>query len=118
MALDALSESEKMLTLGGINYYIISRRIKIEESSNFYEFLLNTEIENEVFLSSNVDAIVLLYESIDDIALNEKLETAIINIHKFDCNYHLHFRDMRYFLDFNEFDSPKLESLIINKKVR
>jgi len=113
-----LSESEEKLVLGGLNYYLLSKKIKPKNAKNVYDFYLETEIDNENFLSSNVDALVILYETLDQVEIEDKLKTAIINIHKLDCNPHSRFRDMIYFLEFHDFNVPKLESLILNNKIK
>lgn len=112
-----LSEQEEKNIFGGLNYFIVTKKIQAEDSKNVYEFYLKTEIDNEDFLSSNIDAIVLLYES-NASDIDELLKTAIINTHKNDCNPHYKFRDMMYYLDFHNFKTPRLEDLLINNEVR
>lgn len=112
-----LSAEEQKIIFGGLNYFIISKKISVKESKDIYEFYLKTEIENKDFLATNIDAIVLLYESNIE-SMEEILKGAIINTYKHDCNPHYKFRDMMYYLDYHNFKTPKLESLIVNNEVR
>jgi len=117
-AIDDLSEEERKIVLGGLNYHILSKKIKALNCTRLYEFYLNIESENEHFLSSNVEAIVLLYEVVDEQVIENKLKTAIVNIHRLNCNPRSRFRDTQYFLNFHNFESPKLEALLINEIIR
>ena len=118
VAVDDLSEEGSKIVLGGLNRHILSEKIKVFDCIKLYEFYLDIESENEHFLSSNVEAIVLLYEVVDEQVLENKLKTAIVNIDRLDCNSHSRFRNTRYFLNFHNFDSPKLEALLINEIIR
>lgn len=117
-AIDDLSEEGRKIVLGGLNHHILSKKIKTSDCKKLYEFYLDTEIENESFLSSNVGAMILLYEVVDEQVIENKLKTAIVNIHRLNCNPYSRFRDTRDFLNFHNFDSPKLEALLINKIIR
>lgn len=117
-AITDLAEDERTIVFGGLNYCVLSNKIKITNCINFYKFYLSTEKENVDFLCSNIDALVLLYEVTDNQELEDELKTSIVNIHRMGCNPHSRFRDMRYFLEFHNFESPKLEALIISKEIR
>lgn len=115
--IESLSIEEEKIIFGGLNYFIVSKKINVEESKHIYKFYLETEIDNKDFLATNIDAIVLLYESNIE-SINEVLKKAIINTYKYDCNPHYKFRDMMYYLDYHNFKTPKLESLIVNNEVK
>ncbi len=108
-------EEEKII-FGGLNYFIVSKKIVVNQAKDIYEFYLETEIENKDFLATNIDAIVLLYESNIE-SIEEVLKKAIINTYKYDSTPHYKFRDMMYYLDYHNFKTPKLESLILNDEV-
>ncbi|WP_333430669.1 hypothetical protein [Microcoleus sp. MON2_D5] len=113
-----LNNDEERIVFGGVNYHLLANKLKPESSIGFYKFYLDTEAENENFLASNAEALVILFETIREQNFEEALKSAIINIHRLDCNPHGRFRDLRYFLDFHNFKSPKLEILIANEVVR
>lgn len=113
-----LNKDEERIVFGGVNYHLLANKLKPESSIGFYKFYLDTEAENEIFLASNAEALVILFETIGEQNFEEALKSAIINIHRLDCNPHGRFRDLRYFLDFHNFKSPKLEILIANEVVR
>lgn len=113
-----LNEDEERIVFGGVNYHLLAKKFKPELSIGFYKFYLDTEAENEIFLAYNAEALVILFETIREQNFEEALKSAIINIHRLDCNPHGRFRDLRYFLDFHNFKSPKLEILIANEVVR
>ncbi|MEZ2302239.1 MAG: hypothetical protein ACBR13_10795 [Microcoleus sp.] len=113
-----LNKDEERIVFGGVNYHLLANKLKPKLCIGFYEFYLDTEAENEIFLASNAEALVILFETIREQNFEEALKSAIINIHRLDCNPHGRFRDLRYFLDFHNFKSPKLEILIANKVVR
>lgn len=113
-----LNKDEERIVFEGVNYHLLANKLKPESCIDFYKFYLGTEAENEIFLASNAEAIVILFEKIREQSFEEVLKSAITNIHRLDCNPHGRFRDMRYFLDFHNFKSPKLEILIANKTVR
>ena len=50
--------------------------------------------------------------------MEEILKRAIVNTYEFDCNPHHKFRDMMYYLDYHNFKTPKLESLIISNEIK
>lgn len=115
-----LNEDEERIVFGGVNYHLLAKtkKLKPELSINFYKFYLDTEAENKNFLSYNAEGLVILFETIREQNFEEALKSAIINIHRLDCNPHGRFRDLQYFLDFHNFKSPKLEILIANEVVR
>jgi hypothetical protein len=113
-----LSEDEERIVFGGVNYHLLANKLKPKACIEFYKFYLEDEAENEAFLASNAEALVILFEAIREQNFEEVLKSAIINIHRLDCNPNGRFRDMLYFLDFHDFKSPKLEMLIANKAVR
>lgn len=115
---DSLKTDEEKIVFGGLNFYVLFRKIKPQLSLQFYSNYLELFGTNEDFLASNIDALVILYEEIKDESILKMLEDTFIKIVELDCNPHLKFRDMRYFLDFHNFDSPKLESLIMAKKIK
>lgn len=116
--IDSLKNDEEKIVFGGLNFYILIRKIKPQLSIQFYSKFLELFGTNEDFLASNIDALVILYEEMKDESILKMLEDALIKIVELDCNPHLKFRDLRYFLDFHNYDSPKLESLIIDKKIK
>lgn len=117
IAIKNLSKEEYKIIFGGLNYFIVSKRIAVNEAKDIYRFYLESEIENKDFLATNIDAIVILYES--NIQNMEKiLKRAIVNTYEFDCNPHHKFRDMMYYLDYHNFITPKLESLIISNEIK
>jgi hypothetical protein len=109
-----LSKDEERIVFGGVNYHLLANKLKPESCIDFYKFYLGTEAENEIFLASNAEAIVILFEMIKEKSFEEVLRSAITNIHRLNCNPHERFKDMRYFLDFHNFKLPKLEILIAN----
>ena len=113
-----LNNDEERIVFGGVNYHLLANKLKPESCIDFYKFYLGTEAENEIFLASNAEAIVILFEMIREQSFEVVLKSAITNIHRLNCNPHGRFRDMRYFLDFHNFKSPKLEILIANETVR
>lgn len=113
-----LNKDEERIVFGGVNYHLLANKFKPKLCIGFYEFYLDTEAENEIFLASNTEALVILFETIREQNFEEVLKLAIINIHRLDCNPHRRFRELRYFLDFHNFKSPKLEILIANEVVR
>jgi hypothetical protein len=113
-----LNNDEERIVFGGVNYHLLANKLKPESCIDFYKFYLGSEAENEIFLASNAEAIVILFEMIREQSFEVVLKLAITNIHRLDCNPHGRFRDMRYFLDFHNFKSPKLEILIANETVR
>ena len=113
-----INEEQLKIIYGGINFFILNRNIKPILTEKFFNFYLETEYAEEDFLAYNIDSIVILYEETKDIELQLKLEKAIIKIYELECNPHYKFRDMIYYLDFNNFNSPKLEKLIIDKKIK
>lgn len=116
--IENINAEQQKIIYGGINVFVLNRSIKPILLENYFEYYLKTENYNEAFLAYNIDSIVILYEITENSPLKIELENAIINIYDLDCNPHLKFRDMRYYLDFNNFDSPKLEELIIDKKIK
>ncbi len=117
IAIENLSKEEYKIIFGGLNYFIVSKRIKVNETKDIYRFYLESEIENKDFLATNIDAIVILYES-NIQNMEEILKRAIVNTYEFDCNPHHKFRDMMYYLDYHNFKTPKLESLIISNEIK
>lgn len=113
-----LNEDEEKIVFGGVNYHLIAKKLKPKACMDFYKFYLDTEAENEVFLACNAEALVILFEAIREQSFEKILKSAIVNIHRLDCSPHGRFRDMRYFLDFHNFKSPKLEILIANETIR
>ena len=113
-----VDEEQYKIIYGGINFLVLNRNIKPILTENYFNYYLETKNNDEEFLAYNIDTIAILYEVTENKELELKLEDAIINIYKLDCNPHMKFRDMRYYLDFNNFNSPKLESLIIDKKIK
>lgn len=113
-----LNKDEERIVFGGVNHHLLTNKLKPKSCIDFYEFYLGTEAENKSFLASNTEAIVILFEMIREQRFEEVLKLAITNICRLDCNPHERFRDMRYFLDFHNFKSPKLEILIANETVR
>ena len=113
-----LTKDEEKTVFGGVNYHLISKKLKPKSCINFYKFYLSIKIEDEKFLCCNVDGLVILFESVQEKEFEELLRSAIVNIHKMDCNPYSKFRDMHYFLNFHNIESPKLEALIANSVVR
>jgi hypothetical protein len=113
-----LNKDEERIVFGGVNHHLLANKLKPESCMDFYKFYLGTETENKIFLASNAEAIVILFEMIREQSFEEVLKSAITNIYRLNCNPHGRFRDMRYFLDFHNFKSPKLEILIANEIVR
>jgi|GEM_PF-4678592 len=116
--IEEINDEEEKNIYGGINFFVLNGNIKPILTEKYFEYYLNVLSKDEDFLTNNIDAIVILYESTKNKELELKLENAIITIYELDCNPHMKFRDMRYHLDFNNFDSPKLENLIIQKRIR
>jgi hypothetical protein len=116
--IEDINEEEQKNIYGGINTFVLNRNIKPIQTENYFDFYLETLNDDEDFLACNIDAITILYEETKNDELQLKLENAILEIHLLNCNRHFKFRDMRYYLDFNNFDSPKLESLILEKKIK
>jgi hypothetical protein len=115
--IEDINEEQQQNIYGGINFFVLNRNIKPVLTEKYFEYYLETLYADEDFLTTNIDAITILYEETKNNELELKLENAIIEIYLLDCNPHVKYRDMRYYLDYNNFDSPKLESLIIEKKI-
>ncbi|WP_373034237.1 hypothetical protein [Sulfurovum sp.] len=117
-SIEEIDTNEIAIIRGGLNSFILNKKISPSSCFKFYEFYLSTEIDNEEFLYTNIHAIVILYESTKEPGLNALLEKAIINTHKLECNIDEKFRDTMYFLDFHGFETPKLELLIESGDIR
>lgn len=113
-----VNESQMKIIYGATNFFVVTKKIKAISTENFFNHYLHLLSEEEEFLAYNVDAIVILYELTENVELETKLEKAIIKIYELECNPHYKFRDMRYYLDFNNFQTPKLEALIIDKQIK
>jgi hypothetical protein len=117
-SLNKLSKEERLLVMGGVNYHVLSKGLKPELCRSFLEFYLKAESKNGEFLASNIDLIVLLYEAEIEQSQIDLLENAILSVEETESNPYMKFRDLRYYLDFHGFQSPKIEKLIINGKVK
>lgn len=116
--IEKLTTTEEKIIFGGLNFHVLIRKIKPELTIEFYSKYLKLEVNNEGFLSANIVAMVILYESTNDDDILDMLEVAFIRITELDCNPHLKFKDMLYFLDFHNFDTPRIEALIISNKIK
>ncbi|QUM88845.1 hypothetical protein HWV03_08555 [Moritella sp. 36] len=116
--LDEIYGSEANIVNGGIDNFVLSKKISPEKCANFYKFYLKNEIENQDFLHSNIRSIIILFECVKEVEFSETLKSAIINTHRLECNIDFNFRDTMYFLDFHGFQTVKLEKLIENGAIR
>ncbi|MCH2449839.1 MAG: hypothetical protein MK198_06790 [Gracilimonas sp.] len=113
-----LNDDAKKVLYGGLNYFILTNKIDIKEAHRFYEYYLNNEINNDDFLCSNIEALVILYEYQDDQKLSDKIFSAFRKIEELDCNPYLRFRDLMYYLDYYNFETNNLEKLISTKEIK
>lgn len=108
---------EENIVSGGLNTFVLSKKISPDKCIDFYKFYLASEIENHDFLYSNIHSIIILFECIEEDDFSGLLKQAILNTHTLECNIDLKFRDTMYFLDFNGFKAPKLEGLIASGEI-
>src|SRR5699024_1259755 len=111
-------DDAKKVLYGGLNYFILTDKIDIKKALNFYEYYLTNEIDNDDFLCSNIEALVILYEYQDDKKLNDKTLAAFRRIEELGCNPYLKFRDLMYHLDYYNFETEKLEKLISTREIK
>lgn len=116
--LDEIYGAEENIVNGGINSFVLNKKISAEHSVDFYKFYLSHEIENHDFLYSNIYSIIILFESISESDFSSVLKQAILNSYTLECNIDLKFRDTMYFLNFHGFETPKLENLIESGVIR
>jgi hypothetical protein len=114
--INTLHQDEKNIVLGGIDYHVLSKKIPVNSCIDFYKAYVKKSDED--FFASNIHLIVLLYEVIEDLEIKESLRQTIIKINSLGYNPHFKFRDLRYFLEFHNYDSPKLEELIIAGEIK
>jgi hypothetical protein len=115
--LDEIYGAEKNIVNGGINTFVLNKKIPPAKCVDFYKFYLKSEIENQDFLYSNIHSIVILFECVE-VEFSEILKSAILNTQRLECNMDPKFRDTMYFLDFHGFQTPKLEKLIESGVIR
>lgn len=113
-----LNDDANKVLYGGLNYFILTDKIDIKKAQSFYEYYLINEIDNDEFLCSNIEALVVLYEYQNNKKLNDKILAAFRRIEKLGCNPYSKFRDLMYHLNYFNFETKKLEKLISTKVIK
>ncbi|MFA0087587.1 hypothetical protein [Vibrio sp. 10N.261.51.F12] len=106
-----MSDLSSSIVFGGLNELILSKKIKVATCIDLYTFYLNSDIEFNQFMLSNVCALLVLLESTQEQSLIDTITNAISLMNANEDTSHVKFRDLIYYLDFHGFQTENLVNL-------